>query len=68
MERQVCLKLYSMLMFEQRDWNETYADNSVTTPPRIIPNAPPTGAPAEKVAKAKERALDGGNAWANIPI
>lgn len=32
-----------------------------------MPNAPPTGAPAAKVANAIERALDGGNACARIP-
>ena len=32
-----------------------------------MPKAPPTGAPAAKVAKAILLILDGGNEWASIP-
>ena len=39
----------------------------VSTPPMIMPTAPPTGAPAEKVAKATERAREGGKACARMP-
>jgi len=45
----------------------TYEDICVRIPPMIMPNAPPTGAPAANVAKAIERILDGGNACAKIP-
>ena len=41
--------------------------NSVNTPPSAVPNTAPTGAPAEKVANAKDRARDGGNACARMP-
>jgi len=45
----------------------THEASCVRTPPMIMPNAPPTGAPAAKVANASERALDGGKACARIP-
>jgi len=41
--------------------------NSVNTPPSAVPNTAPTGAPAEKVANARDRARDGGNACARMP-
>ena len=41
--------------------------NSVNTPPSADPNTAPTGAPAEKVANARDRARDGGNACARMP-
>ena len=41
--------------------------NSVNTPPSADPNKAPIGAPAEKVANARDRAWDGGNACARIP-
>lgn len=40
---------------------------SVSTPPRTVPNAAPTGAPAANDANARERDLDGGNVFARIP-
>jgi hypothetical protein len=39
----------------------------VRTPPMVIPNAAPTGAPAEKAEKAMERIRDGGKACARMP-
>jgi hypothetical protein len=39
----------------------------VRMPPTIVPTTPPRGAPAEKVANAKDRARDGGKASARIP-
>ena len=41
--------------------------NSVNTPPSAVPNTAPIGAPAEKVANARDRARDGGNACARMP-
>jgi len=41
--------------------------NSVASPPTDEPNTPPIGAPAAKVAKARDLALDGGNSCASIP-
>jgi hypothetical protein len=39
----------------------------VRTAPMVMPKEAPTGAPAEKVAKAKDRIREGGNAWARMP-
>ena len=53
------------------EWNmrgSCYFVSSVNSPPKIIPRAPPIGAPAEKVAKAMDLIREGGNAWAKIPI
>ena len=41
--------------------------NWTRTPPKIIPKAPPIGAPAAKVAKATLLIFDGGNECASIP-
>jgi len=41
--------------------------NSVNAPPSADPNTAPTGAPAEKVANARDRTRDGGNACARMP-
>jgi hypothetical protein len=46
----------------------TNFDSWVKTPPRSIPRAAPVGAPAENVENAIDRILDGGNAYANMPI
>jgi hypothetical protein len=46
----------------------TYAVTSVSRPPSAIPKAAPTGAPDANVANAIERACEGGNARARIPI
>jgi hypothetical protein len=51
----------------EHEHHMTHEDSCVRTPPMIIPNAPPTGAPAANVAKAIERILEGGNACARIP-
>lgn len=40
----------------------------VTAPPITEPMAAPTGAPAEKVANATERVVDGGKVFARMPI
>jgi hypothetical protein len=46
---------------------DIYLEISVSIPPKTVPNAPPIGAPAAKVANAVERAREGGNARARIP-
>lgn len=45
----------------------SYGAHCVRMPPNCSPTAPPTGAPAENVANASERAREGGKAWARIP-
>lgn len=54
---------------ERNEWGreKAYAVNSVKIPPMVSPIAAPTGAPAEKVAKAMERVCEGGKVCARIP-
>ena len=44
-----------------------YAVYSTSTPPTAVPKIAPTGAPAAKVAKAIERAREGGKECARMP-
>ena len=66
-ERQVALK-DDMRKVLREGKTETYEVHWTKIPPSCMPTAPPTGAPAENVANATERACEGGNECASIPI